>query len=272
MRRSTFLLFAVVFAPNVFANLKVQSADSKTPLLELFTSESCSSCPPADQWFTKLKSSKDLWVKFVPVVFHVDYWNHLNWKDELSSREMTERQRAIAGTWPKPSVYTPGVVLDGKEWQAWRGGSRPDAVEAEKTGVLELNCVGKKCDAQFSSAKKSDDKFIVHIALLGFGIASKVTSGENSGRLLDHAFAVLDWQRQEVNAATKAAFKELKPKKMPSHMQSLVGWSGRIGPSLCKAWADSSLSNEILWHVVPAVLGIGALILVFRAVGLRRLR
>src|SRR5689334_11142529 len=69
-----------------------QSFETQTPLLELFTSEGCSSCPPAEKWLTGLKPSSGLWKDFVPVAFHVDYWDYLGWRDPWSSKTFTDRQ------------------------------------------------------------------------------------------------------------------------------------------------------------------------------------
>src|SRR5437773_2365288 len=99
--------------------LKLQSAESQTPLLELFTSEGCSSCPPAEAWFSKLKDSPKLWKDFIPVAFHVDYWDHLGWKDPFSSKTFSERQGKYAAAWQNESIYTPGFVWNGTEWRGW---------------------------------------------------------------------------------------------------------------------------------------------------------
>jgi hypothetical protein len=76
-----------------------QSGESATTLIELFTSEGCSSCPPADKWLSKFRSNPDLWSRVVPVAFHVDYWNNLGWMDRFSRPEFTERQRGYGAAW-----------------------------------------------------------------------------------------------------------------------------------------------------------------------------
>jgi hypothetical protein len=73
--------------------LSVQSGPARAHLLELYTSEGCSSCPPAEQWFSTLKQSPRLWKEIVPVAFHVNYWDQLGWKDKLASPANTARQR-----------------------------------------------------------------------------------------------------------------------------------------------------------------------------------
>src|SRR5690242_2519357 len=96
-----------------------QSSESQTSLLELYTSEGCSSCPPAETWLSRLKESPGLWKDFVPIAFHVDYWDYLGWRDSWSTKAFTDRQHAYARTWRNGSVYTPGFVLNGKEWRTW---------------------------------------------------------------------------------------------------------------------------------------------------------
>jgi hypothetical protein len=112
-------------APASGRTLIASSGSSHVELLELYSSEGCSSCPPADKWVSDLIGQPDLWRHFVPVVFHVDYWNNGSWKDGLSSSAMTQRQNDIANLWREPSVYTPGVVLDGKEWRNWHAVQSP---------------------------------------------------------------------------------------------------------------------------------------------------
>src|SRR5437868_13297928 len=98
------------------ADRAFESRPQKAHLLELFTSEGCSSCPPAESWFSKLKTEPGLWKDFVPLAFHVDYWNHLGWRDPFAAKEWTARQYQYAARWKIGSVYTPGFVVDGREW------------------------------------------------------------------------------------------------------------------------------------------------------------
>src|SRR5258708_5201471 len=93
--------------------LTFQSALEQTALLELYTSEGCSSCPPAETWLSRMKESPGLWKDFVPVAFHVDYWDYLGWRDLWATRGFSDRQRAYAGHWQSKSIYTPCFVLNG---------------------------------------------------------------------------------------------------------------------------------------------------------------
>ena len=96
-----------------------QSSESQVSLVELFTSEGCSSCPPAEKWLSDLKAAPGLWKHFVPVAFHVDYWDYLGWRDPWASKAFSDRQRAYAQLWRGDSIYTPGFVLNGQEWRSW---------------------------------------------------------------------------------------------------------------------------------------------------------
>src|SRR5437867_7110380 len=100
-----------------------ESGPQKVRLLELFTSQGCSSCPPAEAWLSQLKSNPRLWKNFVPLAFHVDYWDRLGWRDPFAAKEWTARQYQYSANWKSESVYTPGFVLRseerrvGKEWR-----------------------------------------------------------------------------------------------------------------------------------------------------------
>src|SRR5262249_27401056 len=97
--------------------ISFQSSEVQTALVELYTSEGCSSCPPAEAWLSRLKDDSALWKNFVPVAFHVDYWDYLGWRDPWAATSFSERQRSYADSWSAVSVYTPGFVLNGKEWR-----------------------------------------------------------------------------------------------------------------------------------------------------------
>ena len=115
-----------------------ESGDTQSSLIELFTSEGCSSCPPAEKWLSALKSSSDLWKKAVPVAFHVDYWDHLGWRDRFAKPEFTSRQHRYAAAWGGDSVYTPSFVVNGKEWRDWFGGNAMP-ITSTKVGVLRVS-------------------------------------------------------------------------------------------------------------------------------------
>src|SRR5205814_9923293 len=93
--RIVIVLSLSLMAPSVFAECAARSTPHATPLVELYTSEGCSSCPPADRWFSTLRAAADARA-VVPIAFHVDYWNDLGWKDAYSDARFTQRQRDVA--------------------------------------------------------------------------------------------------------------------------------------------------------------------------------
>lgn len=128
------LVFFGIFAAVVAKAepIQFQSSERQTSLLELYTSEGCSSCPPAEKWLSGMKSESGLWTDFVPVAFHVDYWNSLGWRDRWSSEKFSDRQRVYAQAWGSENIYTPELVLNGKEWSNWFDwkGARQDGQSA----------------------------------------------------------------------------------------------------------------------------------------------
>lgn len=175
--------------------MTIESKPTKTRLLELYTSEGCSSCPPAEAWMSKLKNEPRLWQDFVPVAFHVDYWDRLGWRDPFASKAWTARQYEYSAHWNSGSVYTPGFVLDGREW---RNNGVP-AAGSETPGVLKLSVAnGDAVRATFQPAKGDAPPLDVHVARLGFDLSINVKAGENSGRKLLHDFVVLSLANEKM--------------------------------------------------------------------------
>ena len=203
MIRYVLLLLSVatdVFFPVVSSAAEVlfESKRVRTHLLELFTSEGCSSCPPAEAWLSKLKENPRLWQDFVPVAFHVDYWDRLGWRDPFASKMWTARQYEYSARWKSGSVYTPSFVLDGREWH----NTGVPAPASEAPGVLKLAVRENYfVSATFSSTADSR-KFDLHVARLGFDLNINVRAGENSGRKLLHDFVILGLTKQPIEAGT----------------------------------------------------------------------
>ena len=142
-------LFATM---SVAAETRFESGPQQTALVELYTSEGCSSCPPAEAWMSRLKGDPGLWKKFVPIAFHVDYWDRLGWRDRFSSKEWTERQSRYSSLWGSSSVYTPAVVLNGNELRTWSDASL-SAPNDKQAGVLTASTTdGKTFALEFRPA------------------------------------------------------------------------------------------------------------------------
>lgn len=189
MRSSFLILLLAGTALNANGGDRVlESGAQRVHLIELFTSQGCSSCPPAEAWLSKLKTEPRLWKDFVPVAFHVDYWDRLGWRDPFASKEWTERQYRYSEAWNGESVYTPGFVLDGREW---RDPSIPSASNDQGSGVLKITVANGKATAEFNPTNGQSKNVDLHLALLGFDLNTKVAAGENSGRNLHQDFVVL---------------------------------------------------------------------------------
>jgi hypothetical protein len=173
--------------------VQFESGDTPAHLIELFTSEGCSSCPPAEAWLSRLKTSPDLWKRVVPVAFHVDYWNSLGWADRFSTPANSARQRRYAEAWRGDSVYTPGFVLDGREWRDWFSHPLLPEPSTARVGKLTVTVRDKTAAVVFLPASGEVKSLQVELALLGGDLVSDVKRGENSGRKLRHDFTVLHY-------------------------------------------------------------------------------
>ena len=108
-------------------------------LVELYTSEGCSSCPPAEHWLSSLRAS----TTFVPLEFHVDYFDDQGWRDPFSDPRYTARQQRLAKRGTRDQVYTPQIVVDGRPWKTWPKGSPPAPADpAAGTLTLEVEAAG----------------------------------------------------------------------------------------------------------------------------------
>ena len=191
------LAMAAVFSAQA-AEVVFESKPTRTHLLELYTSEGCSSCLTAESWMTSLKNDPRLWQDFVPVAFHVDYWDHLGWRDPFASKRWTDRQTDYSLLWKTESVYTPAFALDGKEWHQSALSPATDS-----TGVLKVVVNGERLSATFKPAAGAAHRYDLHVAQLGFAMTADVTAGENNGRKLSHDFVVLGLTTETMKGGTK---------------------------------------------------------------------
>ena len=219
---------------NEYGPATFTSGPGKVQLLELYTSEGCSSCPPAERWLSSWTQHPDLWLGVVPVVFHVDYWNYLGWEDPFSSSAWSDRQRRHAEEGGVRSVYTPGFVVDGREWRGWfRGSSLPNRSRA--AGTLEVSVQNNRVSARYDALDGEPAKLSLEIALLGFDLTTPVRAGENRGRALTHQFSVLAHDRAEAvsQGAGNAWSLEIPQPRVSSERAALAVWvtaAGRLEP------------------------------------------
>ncbi|HSI44441.1 MAG TPA: DUF1223 domain-containing protein [Methylotenera sp.] len=181
------------------AECSVKSGANTVPLLELYTSEGCSSCPPADKWLSNLKVDSS---KVVPLAFHVDYWDYIGWKDRFSKAQYSDRQRKTAAFGGAGFVYTPQFTFNGRDFRGWDGSLLNQSIEASMKQLARANLtldaksqqngeIILKATAQ--AVKTSDIKNAdIFIALYESKLVSQVNAGENNGRELKHDYVVRD--------------------------------------------------------------------------------
>ena len=190
-----FLALAAVAAgawpPPLFAApaaaCRAESGTRAPLVVELYTSEGCSSCPPADRWLSTLKGRPDV----LALAFHVNYWDHLGWPDRFASPEMTARQRDLARLAGSRSVYTPQVVVQGRDWTAWP--KLPDVPAAAAIG-LALTRDGERVTATVPATSGTPPRLAGYWAVLEDQHQSRVRAGENAGETLRHDHVVRLYQ------------------------------------------------------------------------------
>jgi len=237
--RTSLLLLMIAALGFVPASAEVRgrvitSGAAQAPLIELYTSEGCSSCPPADRWLSSLAGDAGLWTDFVPVAFHVDYWDYIGWKDRFATPAWSARQRELAAEGGARTVYTPGVFVDGKAWLGWRGGAAVPH-SAGRTGTLTLHIDGQHIGARFETADQGISEPVLHVALLGMGLESHVKSGENRGRRLHHDFVVLGFSSARLlrEADDFTAVARLPVPSESAERYALAAWvsaNGNVAP------------------------------------------
>jgi hypothetical protein len=196
-----FVLLAAFSASAAPPTSRPNSAPAKQPVLvELFTSEGCSDCPPADTLLKKLSEAQPLdGIEIIALEEHVDYWNRQGWMDPFSSSDFTRRQNEYADYIPKSSVYTPQMVVDGHaQLIGSRGKEAIDQIRAAaaqpKARLLLSLAPGpkprtKNLELRFddTSAQLSASSLDVYVAITEKDLQSKPNAGENSGAALVHA-------------------------------------------------------------------------------------
>lgn len=200
---------------------KKESGIKQVNLIELYTSEGCSSCPPAEKWLNSLYNQKDLFKTFIPVAFHVNYWDYLGHKDLLGSKDFADKQRAYASTWNTRTIYTPGFVLNGDEWKPLYR-SLPKK-SSKNVGNLKVERTKKN---EFKVNFEKEGKYMLHVAFLNSDISTKVRRGENAGRNLKHFFVASDWQMFPLNGKKDLdiKLKEETKKKYKYKEQQTLFW------------------------------------------------
>lgn len=207
------LVIAVMFpAFSLAAECTARSGPTTAALIELYTSEGCSSCPPADRWLSRLASVANV----VPVAFHVTYWDYIGWRDPFADERHTARQRERSSASGARYVYTPQVTVGGRDFRDWSSKSSveqavarinrtPARVDLEiRVKALEEGRVVAEAVATPKAGVVRSDLALV-IAATQNGLTSRVTAGENRGEKLRHDFVVRGMSEARPFAATGSA-------------------------------------------------------------------
>ena len=158
-------------------------------VVELYTSEGCDSCPPADRWLSKTISERSKDANFIPLAFHVDYWDYIGWKDVYAQPVFAQRQSALASSGGASGVYTPQIFVNGRDDRSWTGGTARMGAGGKAQATVKFNAASQwRDDGVNISGKLAEPSAGVRLryAVTENGLVSAVKAGENKGVTLRH--------------------------------------------------------------------------------------
>lgn len=173
-------------------SIDISSGNRQTAVVELFTSEGCSSCPPADKWLARLAQSDGDELDVLPLSFHVDYWDYIGWKDRFASPAYTKRQRQLGANNRQRSIYTPEFFVNGKEARGSNRVLEQIRKVNQQQSALQLDLSVSKEDNRllFALQSRGDSNVLGDLyhryIVYENNLSSEVTRGENSGETLGH--------------------------------------------------------------------------------------
>lgn len=192
-------IFMLLVVQRVSADtvLTAESPDNRVALLELYTSQGCSSCPPAERWLSSLKDSGISSEQIIPLAFHVTYWDYIGWRDRFGSHQYDERQRRIAAYNKQRSIYTPQFVLAGDDFRSYATFSGDVRAIVSMPASIDLKLMVQDnqpgfIDVMLSASADENDlsEVPLYLVLYENDLQSKVEDGENEGKLLQHDYVV----------------------------------------------------------------------------------
>ncbi|MGV6852922.1 MAG: DUF1223 domain-containing protein [bacterium] len=180
------LLCLMLSVPALAAKKRFESTGHKTVLLQLFTSQGCSSCPPAERWLSRLKDQPGLWDQFIPIALHVDYWDYIGWKDPFAQKQFDQMQYQYKRKGRIRQVYTPGFVLDGHEFRT--AYSQDLLLPSSEPGFkLSVLVNADKLTIQYEDTRQ----LLYHVAIIEMDVKTRITAGENNGLHARQDFVVI---------------------------------------------------------------------------------
>jgi hypothetical protein len=208
---------------------RAESPATLVPVIELYTSEGCSSCPPADRWLSTLKDEAAQG-RAVVEAFHVGYWDYIGWVDRFASSAHTQRQRQIAQWNGRSGIYTPEVVLNGRDWR--EPGRAPAAADAAGAKITLLRNGEDSFEAQVAPSDNSG-AWGAYWTVTEHGHSSKVKAGENAGEFLQHDFVVRQYVPVgEYRGASKLALRTVAAQTGHARQVNLVVFNPKTGKPL----------------------------------------
>jgi hypothetical protein len=203
MRFAILLAALLTHGAALGAQCQAVSGERTAALVELYTSEGCNSCPPADRWLSSLQARGYGAGRVVPIALHVDYWDYIGWKDPYAQQRFSSRQRKLAQLTRNAIVYTPQVLLQGRDFRRWGTPAFDDAVAAINAQpakariALALQSGAREGLEVEASAEVLDGAqkgpAALYLAAYESKLVSRVGAGENRGRTLEHDFVVFEW-------------------------------------------------------------------------------
>jgi hypothetical protein len=231
---STFVAWAALSPVVALAEnaCTVRSGASVPPVVELYTSEGCSSCPPADRWLSTLKRDAAI----VALAFHVDYWDRLGWKDRFASPTFTQRQANEQARNGADFSYTPQIVLDGQDHKGWRSDRSPSSKAARPAAWVDV-VVTRTEESYFATiVSQRPQQLAAFWAVTENDHASVIKAGENEGVTLQHDYVVRQYAPIAAWQAAQPRTLAFKPSRGidPAHPRSvnLVVFDPRNGQPL----------------------------------------
>ncbi|MCG8669613.1 MAG: DUF1223 domain-containing protein [Pseudomonadales bacterium] len=220
-----------------------QSGNTKANLVELYTSEGCSSCPPADRWLSKLKNHPELWKNLVPIAFHVDYWDWIGWKDDFAKPEFGDRQKRYKALGRTRSVYTPGFFVNGSEWRDFFN-NREAHPRTKKipTGSIRALLQDQQISFTFTPLDNASQRrdLIANAALMSFTKSNFVKWGENIGKTLKHDFIVDELHSSPLKLNKKKWYTTLQISNPP------IKADNEASPQALAFWVSDAKTGEVL--------------------------
>jgi len=179
---------------------RAESGNARAALLELYTSEGCSSCPPADQELSQLRSKAGRGAVIVPLALHVTYWDGIGWKDAFAQEQFDLRQKLLSQHGGSQVIYTPQFFLNGRELRHWHG-QLPDAIRktneqpaAASIALKWTRTAGNSIEFDaVATGRHALARQVLHLAITESRLVSKVLRGENGGATLVHDHTVRAW-------------------------------------------------------------------------------